>query len=97
MFESGEDHLLVIAKPELTSDHEEADSRMILHANHASRSGYQHIIIRSPDTDIFVIALHAASLIVGSIYFLTGSCKNKRIIPVTRPFNNNSVKSFVQL
>lgn len=68
--------------PELLSDHEEADTRMILHASHASRSAYEHIILRS-DTDVFVISLNASSFINGSLYLLTGSGKSKRVIPVT--------------
>lgn len=30
-----------------------------------------------------MIALHVASLIIGSVYILTGSGKNKRIFPLT--------------
>ena len=39
---------------ELTTDHEEADTRLILHANHAA-SNYKDIAIRSPDTDVLVL------------------------------------------
>ena len=42
----------------LTCDHEEADTRMIAHAKHASLF-YHNIVIKSPDTDVFFIALNA--------------------------------------
>ena len=38
------------------SIHEEADNRMILHANHASNS-FCRILIASPDTDVFVLCV----------------------------------------
>ena len=42
--------------PELESNHKEADSRMMLHVKHASRT-YASVIIHTPDTDVFMIAL----------------------------------------
>ena len=42
---------------ELCSNQEEADTRMLLHANHASQNGHQHIAIRSSDTDVEVSLL----------------------------------------
>lgn len=44
---------------ELFCDHEEADTRMIAHARHAAQS-YHSVIIKSPDTDVFLIALTLA-------------------------------------
>ena len=38
------------------SIHEEADTRMILHANHASYS-YDRILVASPDTAVFVLCV----------------------------------------
>ena len=46
----------VIAIPKLQSKREEADTRMMLHAQHASQH-FQKILISSPDTDVFVICL----------------------------------------
>ena len=42
--------------PELESNHKEADSRMMFHVKHASRT-YASVIIHTPDTDVFMIAL----------------------------------------
>ncbi|QQP38995.1 uncharacterized protein LOC103506659 [Caligus rogercresseyi] len=47
--------------PDLTSldpcNHEEADSRMLLHASHAPKHGHHSIVIRTVDTDVVVLAV----------------------------------------
>ena len=53
---------------ELSSDHEEADTCMIAHARHASLS-YSNVIIKSPDTDVFFIALNATNDIFANLFF----------------------------
>ena len=56
--------------PALNADHEEADTRMLLHAKHASQDG-QRIVIQSPDTDVLVkdrlryIPAHKAAVSLG--------------------------------
>ena len=42
---------------ELNSTQEEADTRLILHAAHAARSGYKAVVVASEDTDIFLLCL----------------------------------------
>ena len=42
---------------ELACRHEEADTRLILHAHHASSSGYDNIVIVADDNDVMMIAL----------------------------------------
>ncbi|KAL8559114.1 hypothetical protein ACOMHN_046162 [Nucella lapillus] len=50
--------------PYLTSlapcNHEEADSRMLLHASHAAQHGHHAILIRTVDTDVVVLAVSLA-------------------------------------
>ena len=41
---------------ELESDHEEADTRLLLHAKHALNT-CDSVTIRSPDTDVFIISI----------------------------------------
>ncbi|KAK3731327.1 hypothetical protein QZH41_001755 [Actinostola sp. cb2023] len=43
---------------ELNSNHEEADTKILLHAKHASENGETTIVIKSPDTDVAVLACH---------------------------------------
>lgn len=39
---------------ELECDHEEADTRLLLHAKHASDHGFSVVVTKSPDTDVHV-------------------------------------------
>ena len=49
---------------ELECTHEEADTRMLFHAVRTSPSGFQTIVIRSPDTDVAVLAFGCGPLIL---------------------------------
>ena len=42
--------------PELESNHEEADSQMMLHVKHASRT-YSSLVMHTPEADVFMIVL----------------------------------------
>ena len=42
---------------ELNSTQEEADTRLILHAAHAAKSGYKAVAVASKDTDVFLFCL----------------------------------------
>ena len=66
--------------PELHCDHEEADTRLVFHAKHAAEAGHLNIIIKSPDTDVVIIALSHLQSIDASIYFLTGMQNKVRIL-----------------
>ena len=52
---------------ELQSDHQEADTRLLLHAKHASED-HDKVGIVSPETEIFLIALSKNAL----FFFLSG-------------------------
>ena len=66
----------------LFSDHEEADTRMILHAQHASLDNGR-IIIHSPDTDVAVLCIaHYNTLNSTELWFKTGLKENVRYVPI---------------
>lgn len=68
---------------ELSCDHEEADTRLLLHAAHAARSGNRTVVIKSPDTDVFVLALFSKlALPETSLFMHTGTGDRSRIISV---------------
>ena len=69
---------------ELHSDHEEADTRLLLHANHASTSGYTHVSVKSPDTDVFVLLVTKGNHLTSQMYFVTGNNSKSRIIDITK-------------
>ena len=68
---------------ELTSTHEEADTRLLLHAAHIARCGHRTIVIRSPDTDVAVLAIYFAEDINARLLFRTGTKNRARFIDLT--------------
>ena len=72
---------VVVPVPELECSHEEADTRLLLHACHAARSNnYPTITIKSPDTDVVVLAIAFSRYIPAKLYFLTGTGNKLRCI-----------------
>ena len=70
-------------EPALTCDHEEADTRMFVHAKHAcSTEGCQAqtVVISSPDTDVAVIGIYHSSSIDARLLWSTGTKERRRII-----------------
>ena len=64
------------------SNHEEADTRMILHANHAARAN-RRLVVHSPDTDVLVLSVSLfRSLDCPELWFRTGVKDRHRLIPV---------------
>ena len=87
--------LLIIAKKacrdgvsdcqELLCTHEEADTRMILHAIHADKtfgeSGIKgRVIVKSPDTDFLILCIHYFPSMqhTQDLWFHTGSITNTK-------------------
>ena len=72
--------------PELKSNHEEADTRMLLHAKHASRS-HDTMVIKSPDTEVFILSV-AMLHNFGSkdLFMITGTGNKFRIIHIKFDF-----------
>ena len=67
---------------ELCSNQEEADTRMFLHANHASQNGHQCIAIRSSDTDVEVLACYHQAAIHAAIVLISGTKSRARIVSI---------------
>ena len=73
-------HLVKASVPELKCSHEEADTRLILHAAHAGNSDHPVVVMKSPDTDVAVLAAAHCSKISGIVLFLTGTKQRRRYI-----------------
>lgn len=68
--------------PSLLSDQEEADTRLVLHAKHASIT-HQRIVIQSPDRDVAVLCVaHFQSVQCQELWFKTGVKDKARYIPI---------------
>ena len=69
---------------ELNSDQEEADTKIILHLLHmeANTDEQSVLIIRSPDTDVFILSLKFAQSIAQKVFFDTGVGNKRRLIDI---------------
>ena len=71
----------------LESSHEEADTKLLLHAVDATSSGATCIEMVSPDTDVFVLSLRRYSQLCEDTSFVTGKGERYRKIklgPIVR-------------
>ena len=69
--------------PELYSNHEETDSRVVLYIKYAEETGFKSALVRTPDSDIFFILLNHALSIKISIFIDIGVGKNRKIVDVS--------------
>ena len=51
-----------VVQPDLECTHEEADTRILLHAKHASIASESHILLRSTDIDVLTLAVYVCSV-----------------------------------
>ena len=68
---------------QLQSNHEEADTRILLHAKHTSLT-YPKVLNSSPDTDVFIICLSVHTRTEANLYFLTNVKSSRRTIDVSK-------------
>ncbi len=84
---SGDDPVTSDEVSSLQSNHEEADTRLLLHAKHATAT-YDRVIIKSPDTDVFILSIAMQHTIHKEVFFMTGTGNRCRCIPVTTISSN---------
>ena len=63
--------------------HQEADGRLLFHANHAARERYQAVVIFAEDTDVFVLSLAFHDRIGVPLYQKCGNKTHSRIVNIT--------------
>ena len=62
--------------------HEEADTRMLLHAVDSANKGYRRIMLRTVDTDVLVLAVSTVVCLKDTeIWVAFGTGKHLRYIP----------------
>ena len=64
---------MVCEVDDLKCTHEEADTRMLLHALHCGTTGSRAVVIVSEDTDIFILCISFASHVPCPMYAKCGS------------------------
>ena len=66
----------------LRADHEEADTRIVLHVNDALKQGYDRIIIQCRDTDVLVMMVSLLHNSSSEIWMKAGTIKKPRNIAI---------------
>lgn len=66
--------------PTIYSNQEETDTRVVLYLHHAVALGYKNAVVRTPDTDIFMILLYHAHAIKLTVYLDIGSGKHRQLV-----------------
>ena len=77
----------IILVQDLQSNHQEADTRLLLHTHHASAT-HNNIIISSPHTDVFILLLSKVCDMDIQVYMMTGTSQNKRFININKVIND---------
>jgi len=66
-----------------TCNHEEADTRIFVHARHASLNGLKKILIRTVDTDVVILAIAFAKKVeVEELWIAFGVGNHLRYLPI---------------
>lgn len=74
---------------ELRSDQEETDTRVVLYIRYAQENGFQSVVVRTPDSDIFFILLHHAHDLDITVYIDIGTGKHRKLICITEIANEH--------
>ena len=80
-FTESEGHMYVNEVVELQCDHEEADSRLFLHAANVFLE-HPKVEMRCSDTDVLVIAVSLQSKLSGKTFMLRGTASNRKLVNI---------------
>ena len=70
-------------RTELLCNHQEADTRMLLHDKLISDTNIRNIVINRPDTDVYLIGIAALNQINFNLFICTGTKNKPRIILIS--------------
>ena len=63
---------------------EEADGSLLLHASHATRQGYQAVVICSEDTDVFILSLAFHAEVGAALFQKCGTKTRRRVVDISK-------------
>ena len=69
---------------QLQCTHEEADTRILLHVQHAVSSGFHNIVVCADDTDVLVLLVAHMSTFNADIYMRSGTSTKVKIVHVNK-------------
>jgi len=69
---------------ELTCSHEEADTRILLHVQHAGTCNFPNVVVAADDTDVLMMLLANSSRINTNIYLKSGTSGKIKIVHINQ-------------
>ncbi len=66
----------------LSVNHEEADTRMIVHAMDAVKLGYKRLLVMCRDTDVLLLLLYHLGALSVETWMISGTAKQRKCFPV---------------
>ena len=63
-------------------NHEEADTRLIIHVCEEVEEGYERVLVISRDTDVLLILVHVMPTKPVEVWMISGTAKNRKCYPV---------------
>ena len=77
--------------PELDCKHEEADTRLLLHAKHAGDTGSTAVILVADDTDVFLLSMAFCKQIAAFLYQKCGTKARTHYVDMKAAVNINGL------
>ena len=68
--------------PDLCANHEEADTRIILHTLEAASQGFRKVEVLCRDTDVLLMLIHFCGNIDLQVWMVSGTAKQRKCYPV---------------
>ena len=66
----------------LHGNHEEADTRLILHSCEAASEGYERLVLRRSDTDVLLLLFYYMPTRVAEVWMVSGTSTQQKCYPV---------------
>ena len=66
----------------LHGNHEEADTRLILHSCEAASEGYERLVLRCSDTDVLVLLFYFMPTRVAEVWMVSGTSTQPKCYPL---------------
>ena len=66
----------------LRGNHEEADTRLILHSCEAISRGYKRLLVISQDTDVLLLLTHFTGAENVEVWMISGTARNQKCYPI---------------
>lgn len=70
--------------PQLQGDHEEADTRMIVHAVDAIAKGFKRVLVHSRDTDVLLMMIHFLCDVSADVWMVSGTARQQKNYPISK-------------